>query len=382
MEKLRSQPDAPLAHVLTSPLMVSLAGTGYAAPRSDPAELLGFRDQAAIEHHLLEAFIPAAYHDAPPEPGTPVTSAQRQYSPDQARKWLTFLARHLDTLPTRDPASPARDLAWWQLVEAIPRRTCGISVGLTAGLLFRIANVIGGASVPGLSYTLRTQPQPLHVELRFRGGLVPFLRQFVTGLGIGLVVGLGMGLPYQAALMTGPVFGFALAAQVWLDKPADVTQVSSPRIVLKQDRTAAFLFGLVVALPLGLTGGLVLGFPSGLAFGVIGGVVAVLASALAGAVAAGVLDGRAYGLVGRCMFAFTGAIVGGLGFEPTDPAAHAVLGPAYGVTFGLAIGFSTMPTAGKCSGSPARPTSSAMLACKITSPADRHRCECREPRPC
>jgi len=82
----------------------------------------------------------------------------------------------------------------------------------------------------------------------------------------------------------------------------------------------------------------VTGLPSGLAFGVIGGVVAVLASALVGAIAGGVLGGRAYGRVGGCLFALAGAVVSGLAFEPTDTEAHAILGPAYGVTFGLAVG--------------------------------------------
>lgn len=351
--QLRSQPNAPLAQVLTSPLMVSLAATAYVAPKCDPAELLGFPDEDAIEYHLLEVFIPAVYHNAPPEPGTPT---QGRYSPDQARKWLTFLARHLDALVTND-------LAWWQLVNAIPRRTRGISVGLVAGLLFGIAGVIGGAGVPGLSYRLEgglvlgvifsmatgrsyalsTPPEPLHFEIQFREKLAPFVRRFVPGLGIGVVVGLGTGLPYLVALTAGPVFGVALAVWVLLAKTDDVTQRPSPRIFLTQDRTAAFFSGLAVALPVGLLGGLVIGFPSGPAFGVIGsGVVAMMVGALVGAVAAGILGDQAYGPVGRRWFAFTGLVVGGLVFEPTDTAAHAVLGPAYGLTFGLAIGFIAM----------------------------------------
>ncbi len=113
VDHLCSRPDVPLARALTSPLMVSLARTVYAAPASDPTELLDatrFPDQAAVEHHLLEAFIPAAYRYVPPAPRTPSTSATGRYSPDQARHWLTFLGRHLDMLASRD-------LAWWQLVE-------------------------------------------------------------------------------------------------------------------------------------------------------------------------------------------------------------------------------------------------------------------------
>lgn len=345
VDKLRSQSDAPLAQVLTRPLMVGLAGTAYAAPKCDPVELLRFPDEDTIEHHLLEVFIPAIYHNYPPKPGTP---HQRRYSPEQARKWLTFLARHLGT-----------DLSWWRLADTIPRRIRGVLAGLASGLLFGIAGIIGGAGVPGLSYrfegglilglmfsmatgrsyALNPPPVPLHVEIQFREKLVPFLCRFVPGFGIGVVVGLGTGLPYQAALTAGPVFGTALAARVWLDETTDVTQGPDPRIVQTQDRTATIFFSLAVALPVGLLGGLVIGFPSGHAFGVIHGVTAIMAGALVGAVAAGILGGQAYGPVGRRWFTFTGAIVGGLVFEPTDTTAHVFLGPAYGVTFGLAIGF-------------------------------------------
>jgi hypothetical protein len=106
LDHLRCHRDVPLARALASPLMVSLARTVYAAPTSDPAELLDFPNQAEVEHHLLEAFIPAAYRHALPAPGTPSTPERGRYSPEQARLWLAFLARHLDTLASRD-------LAWW-----------------------------------------------------------------------------------------------------------------------------------------------------------------------------------------------------------------------------------------------------------------------------
>jgi MFS family permease len=71
----------------------------------------------------------------------------------------------------------------------------------------------------------------------------------------------------------------------------------------------------------------------------MGGIVAMLAGALVGAVAGGILGGRIYGHVGRWMFALTFAVVGVLAFEPPDdPRSHAILGPAYGVVFGLACG--------------------------------------------
>jgi hypothetical protein len=356
VDHLRLHPDVPLVQVLASPLMVSLARDVYAAPTSDPRELLDatrFPDQAAVEHHLLEAFIPAAYRNAPTAPGTPSAPAQRRYPPEQARQWLAFLARHLDTLATKD-------LAWWQLVDTIPRVTRGISVGLAAGLVFGLVGVLGQAGVAdptyrlaatlvfglvfglatGLSYGLNKRPEPLRVETRFQGTLMPFLRRFVPGLALGVVVSFGVGLHYREALAAGLTLGVALAAPVWLGIPTDMAQVSNPRVVLKRDRTAALSFGLILALSTGLAGGLGLGLTSGRAFDVINvKVVAMLVGALVGAVAGGILGGRIYGRVGSCMFALTGAVVGGLVFEPPDTGSHTILGiVAYGITGGLACG--------------------------------------------
>ncbi len=353
LDHLRSNRDAPLARVLTSPLMVSLARTVYAASASDPPrQLLDFPDQAAVEHHLLEAFIPAAYHDPPAAPGTPSSSAPGRHPPEQARQWLTFLARHRGTLAIRD-------LAWWKLVDAIPRTTRRVVVGFPAGLVFGFAGVLAAPSAPSPAYRLasglvmglvfglstglsagmsKPLAAPFRVDTRFQGTLTSFLRRYAFGFTIGVGIGFGVGLPFDGALAAGVAFGFVLAVPVWLDMPAEVAQVSSPRAVLKQDRTAALLFGLIVALPIGLMGGLVIGFPSGLAFGVLGGARAALAGGLVGAVAGGLLGGRVNGRAGRCVFALTGALVGSLVFSSTHTGSHAILGSAFGVTFGLAVG--------------------------------------------
>ncbi|MGH3830410.1 MAG: NACHT domain-containing protein [Pseudonocardiaceae bacterium] len=351
LDHLRLHPDLPLARALSSPLMASLARIVYGAPVSDPAELLAFADQDAVERYLLEAFIPAAYRYAPPAPGTPSTPERERYSPEQARRWLTFLARHRGTLATRD-------FAWWKLANAVPRATRKLIIGLTAGLVFGFAGVLGGSNIPGLTYrceiglvmglvfglsttfsaSVGKRLAPLRVETRFQGTLVPFLRRFVFGFTIGVGVGFGVGLPFEGAFATGVAFGFVLAAPVWLDIPAEVAQVSSPGVVLKQDRTAALLSGLILALPIGIMGGLVVGFPSGLAFGVLGGAQAVLAGGFVGAVAGGALGGRVNGRTGRRVFALTGAVVGILVFSATHTGSHAILGSAFGVTFGLVVG--------------------------------------------
>lgn len=161
---------------------------------------------------------------------------------------------------------------------------------------------------------------------------------------MGAGLGFGVGLPGEGALAIGLVFGFAIAAPVWLGVPADATKAPSPGVVLRQDRTATLLFGLTLGLPVGLVGGLVVGFPSGLAFGAIGGVGAVLIAGLMAGIAGGVLAGRAYGRVGGCLFAPCGAVLGGLAFEPITIHSNAILGLAGGINLGLAIGFLGVPS--------------------------------------
>ena len=340
IDHLRWRPDVPLARVFTSPLMISLARTVYVAPISDPRELLDFSDQATPRAPPARGVHSRCLPPCSPAPETPSTPALGRYPPEQARRWLTFLTRHLDALATRD-------LAWWQLVDTTPQATRRISVGLTAGLVFGFAGVLSGADVTdptyclegglvfslvfglatGLSYGVSQRPEPLRVDTQFQGTLVPLLRRFMLGLAIGVGVGLGVGLPYEGALAVGLAFGFALAAPVWLDIPAEVAQVASPGIVLRQDRTATLLFGLILALPLGLSGSLVAMLPAGLAFGVIGGLV----------------------------------------FDPTDTAPHAILGLAYGVTFGLAVG--GVGVLSRAWGAPMRSAGSGW-PCAVTSRGD------------
>jgi hypothetical protein len=311
-----------------------------------------YPDAATIQYHLLDELIPTVVHSRPPSrSGQDPLRPKRHYDPEQVRRWLTTLAQELRE-------SKTRDWRWWQLVNTIPRLARGTSVGLPAGLLFGFAGFLSGAGVPGLSYRLEggltfgllfglasglcyglgAKTEPLRVETRFRGTLVPFLRRLGLGLVMGIAVGFGVGLPYEWALAAGLTFGLAVAAPVWLGIPADASKVPSPGVVLAQDRTAALAFGLVFGLPFGFAGGLVIGFTSGLAFGVVSGVLAILIGALMGGIAGGILGGRSYGQVGRYTFALVGAVVGGLVFEPTDTSAHPILGLAYGVTYGLAIG--------------------------------------------
>ena len=68
MDELAARPFGPLVRVLSSPLMITLAHTVYAAPGSAPEELLDvtrFTTSEEIESHLLDGFIRVAYPDVP-----------------------------------------------------------------------------------------------------------------------------------------------------------------------------------------------------------------------------------------------------------------------------------------------------------------------------
>jgi hypothetical protein len=117
--------QAPAGQALRTPLMVALARVIYnprpgeaAGPLRDPAELCGFTSRAAVETHLFDACIPAAYRP----------SAAGRWTAGQAERWLAFLACHLDqTIGTLD-------FAWWRLEKAVSRTALGLAGGLALGM--------------------------------------------------------------------------------------------------------------------------------------------------------------------------------------------------------------------------------------------------------
>ncbi len=343
---LRENPDQPVAQtvveVLSNPLMTSMARAAYSDTSADPTYLLGdrFADAGALEEHLLEAFIPAAYsrHD------TPSASARVPYRPEQARDWLRFLARHLGQLGIHD-------LAWWQMVHAVPRLTRGLVTGLVCGLMFALVGELAAGPVfglaygiafglaSGLSFGLGQQSGPSHVEVRFRGTAKHFFRRFAIGLAIGFLLGLAFALPVGAVLVVGLAFGLAVGLHVWLGEPADAARVASPSAVLKQDRTATLAFGLSFALPFGLIYGLAFvvtdEYAGGPALGLVFGLSFALSLGFAGAAAGAVVGWLAVGRVGAVTYSLAGAVVAGLLIPPANAVIY---GLAIGLIFGLVVG--------------------------------------------
>lgn len=164
-DRLRRDPDGPAAAALSTPLALSLARTVYRNCRRDPGELLGFDSRHAVEDHLVDHLVPAAY--APPPgsllaeteegarrradgTGTPreerdgMPRADRTGAPredgtagwqeeaERAERWLTFLATYLHRYRERD-------LAWWLMAPRLLSRWAGLMVGIGIGVITMLA---------------------------------------------------------------------------------------------------------------------------------------------------------------------------------------------------------------------------------------------------
>lgn len=289
--ELRTTPSGHVAEALSSPLIAALMRTIYSGETTDPGELLDpdrFPDQHTIEQHALDAFILTTYSHHPPPPGRhrPTPS----YPPDQARAWLSFLAEHLARRATRD-------LAWWQLYHALPRRSrilvgvilqlvgglaCGLGIGLCAGFPVGPAAGAAGGLVVGLLATPPSHPRQINAPLR--GRRRHRARTVLTGLIIGLttgtVVGLGLGVGLAAGLAGGLIAGLGIGIMEWLDMPADTIRSPSPISTLRADRTISLL-GILADFGLGLVVGFFAGPGIALATGILIGCAAGLVLGLA-----------------------------------------------------------------------------------------------------
>ncbi|GII82282.1 SARP family transcriptional regulator [Sphaerisporangium siamense] len=340
-EHLRAHPEGPLAAALSTSLMVDLTRGAYADPTGDPADLLDdvrFPGQAEIEEHLLDAFLPAAYRPRPPAPGAPPQPPSR-YRPEQAERWLTFLAGHLRRRHTHD-------LAWWELADGLPRRTRGLVLGLPPALLSALTGYLaagpGAGLVYGASFALAgviangrgRRAGPVRVETRFRGTTGRFLTRFAIGLTVGVGLGLGWSLPLSVTLMLCAVFGLATGSHVWLDTPADATRASSPSAVLRQDRVATLSLTLSTVLALGLFYATAYTFSGDVRLIPVLGGVFDLELAVPAGVAAALLGRSLFGRVGAVTYGLAGAAVGGQVMATTSTFAF---GLVVGHLFGLAV---------------------------------------------
>jgi hypothetical protein len=231
LRSLRKQKDSVLAKTLATPLALWLFRQVYIAPRQDPSLLLDstlYPTSAAIQGHLLDQLIPATLASNLPvhrdentgqHPFRPLHS----WSADSTRRWLGYLASLFQS----------RDLAWWQLRDALPPRsvalarsaTYGITVGLAAfvPLAFagHVAHAFAFGVALGITYLiLFTLAGPTGPGERNRLGLFEVLLRagLVSAVVVWLSFGLILNVPetLQAAPVLGLMFMFAAGLAYWL----------------------------------------------------------------------------------------------------------------------------------------------------------------------
>ena len=268
---LRDHPDGPLAAAFSTPLIVALSRTIYTPLNRDPSELLAVArsgGQAAVEDHVLAAFLPAVYEDRPSVPGVRGSAGRPKWTPDQAHRWLSILAVFLNNRGTAD-------LAWWELRYLAPRGLDRLVVGLMVGLLAWLLSgwnilLVLGLGITGAVAAGSTRRTPARVVTRIRGraaeatrvigkGLLKTLVYVLLGGLLGGLIGVFMGDPvgwfasagsvaFVGGFLAGPVYEF----EQWLGIPAEDAAAASPLTTFRGDRTVALLnallYGLMAAL--------------------------------------------------------------------------------------------------------------------------------------
>ncbi|MGW4064214.1 NACHT domain-containing protein [Amycolatopsis sp. NPDC004747] len=128
---VRKDPNGGLARTLSRPLMVAMAAEIYhrGAPERDPEELTTVADPG---DHILGTWIPTVLRRQ--RNVSNETSPRRE---QKTRRWLTFLAKHLDRRGTYD-------LRWWELRTALSARASLVSVAIA------VAAVVGVAAGPSI----------------------------------------------------------------------------------------------------------------------------------------------------------------------------------------------------------------------------------------
>ncbi|WP_052866590.1 NACHT domain-containing protein [Streptomyces niger] len=282
---LLDRPDTPVAQALQSPLMIWLAHIVYEDAGTSPEELANaaaFADRTAVEHHLLDELVSAAYADH-----------GRGWSPEQARRWLGFLAQ-------RSQHSRPEDLAWWQLRAAAPGTAATLATGLPVGCAlgavagFVVAGFVGtvpaamaGAVLAAVGTVRAFSPAVLHLAGRLGGP--------VMGRMSGVVAGLAVGLPpvLHGHLATGTSNGvtsgllFGLGAGFFVHEPRFTPTRVSRRL---RGTMRHFTHRLAMGIALGMVMGAVLGVALGMAADPTTGLVFALLSLVLG-LALGIMDG-------------------------------------------------------------------------------------------
>ncbi|MFD3604879.1 NACHT domain-containing protein [Streptomyces sp. NPDC058656] len=285
-----------VGQALATPFGLFLARTIY-NPRPDipsapaqvphPDEICDaalYVDSGAINAHLFQAFIPAAY--TPYQPNPP------RWTAEQAHHTFVLLARFQQNQRAGSP-----DIAWWELPLAVPRFALRSLVSLVVSLV--VGLVVGLATEPGVGLVygpltgltaglmrvdltprvrLRLEPSAigrfwlavwLAVSLvaglmawLVAGPVVGLVAGLLVGLAFGLVVGLADGLVADAPGLTassGPIRLHALDRRTFLTVFFTVLLTVLVAALLTIGVLFGFMFGLAAGLAFGLMAGILMG---------------------------------------------------------------------------------------------------------------------------
>jgi hypothetical protein len=273
----------PVAKALRTPLYVSLAGLIYNPHSDDPDEMKDvphpselrsrklYPTSGAIQEHLLEAFVPAAYR-------------RMKQRAKKAEQWLIFLAGYLNG----NEEHKGTGLLWWNIDDLAPRGLVPFVVGVICGIATAIAAVTG-----------------THVGVGIGLGF---------GTGMLIAIGIGLGFRYLTLFLDrdryraifeenrrpGPGMAGGLAGAAIGAIAAGV----AGKLHLGHQLT---LFGsMPEALGIGIGSGASTRFAGGLIGGLIGSFVAGTLEGIGLGVPAGIVNGLGVGLAAGLAVKFVG----------------------------------------------------------------------------
>lgn len=335
---LRSHPDGPAAVGLSTALMLGLAREEYVAgpAQKSPTELLDvgrFPTARAVENHLLDALVPAAFPEGPPPDDVPGP----HFSGSKARRCLGFLAMRLQ-------ARGEREIAWWGLPELIARVHVKLALGVGVGVIA----VGAGIGVVALNVAVSVT---LGVEYDLGAALWSTL---AAGLVAGLIAAWSIAADQYAGAVYWPgwrrIFAYRQGRDlapavrrgllVGLTAGLGWASVSWLSVRLNPDLEIGLVEGLVGGLALGLAFGLGLGFAFGFerAFRAPEDIAARLAprESLAASMRYSLLIGLGAGVLAGLLTGLSQWLVGPLLIEDPAPRWAALASAlAIGLGFGL-----------------------------------------------
>jgi hypothetical protein len=284
IDDLVADPGGSLTKALANPLNLSLLRDTYdpADPVDELLDTTRFPTPTAIEDHLLDRAVIAAYTPRPSHP-------RPRYTLETAQHTLRQVAIRLERAGTRD-------LAWWHIPAWTSRLTriiaIGLAYGIFAGFAIGLTTSTGSRLTTGLNYgALATLITIVMANISVRSPNAPKRRRLpnpralldpkalIAGAAMGVLFGLIV-VPF-ASPATGLAFGLAtlVAVPLMIDldtsTPTDIN-TDDPQQTWRNDRNACLVIGLTAATACGLAIGATAGWLPGVLFGLALLIVAIL----------------------------------------------------------------------------------------------------------